>query len=138
MNRLPGEITNIETSDRLSMVEVALANTKIWCMIIDTPSTNSLLQIGQKLLVVFKESDVAISTSPVEGLSIPNQLKAKILSVKKGQLLCRIVLDYAGQSISAIVPNRSVNQLQLESGAYIYVLVRINEILLMNNLNHED
>lgn len=138
MNRLPGEIKNIETSDRLSMVEVALAKTTIWCMIIDTPSTNSLLQVGQMLWVVFKESDVAISQKVEEGLSISNRLKAKIRSIKKGKLLSRIVLDYAGHTISAIIPNRSVDQLHLELGTYIYVLVRINEILLMNNMDHED
>lgn len=138
MNRLPGEIKNIETSDRLSMVEVALTNTTIWCMIIDTPTTNSLLKLGQLLWVVFKESDVAITKKLESGLSIPNRLKAKIKAIKKGKLLSRIVLDYAGHSISAIVPNRSVDQLDLKLETDIYVLVRINEILLMNNQEHED
>lgn len=138
MNRLSGEIIKIDTVDQLTMVEIALVDTSIWCMIIDTPDANSLLQLGQKIWVVFKESDVAISKEKELEISIPNRLRAKIDSVKKGQLLSRILLDYSGQPISAIIPNRSLNQLNLTEGTYIYVLVRINEILLMNKSEHED
>lgn len=138
MNRLPGQIQQVETVDELAMVEVALEDTTIWSMLIDSPTTNILLQTGQELWVVFKESDVAISTKLETGLSIPNRLRAKIISIKKGKLLSRIVLDYHGHVLSAIVPNRSLDLLHLEVGAYIYLLVRINEILLMNKLEHED
>jgi len=132
MNRLPGQIKNIETVDQLTIVEVALKETSIWCMIIDTPDSNSLLQIGQLLWVVFKESSVVISKNPEERLSIINRLKAKIKSIKKGKLLSRIVLDYKGHAIAAIIPSRSVDQMLLKLGEYTYVLIRVNEILLMN------
>ena len=138
MNRLQGTIQAISTVDRLTLIDVTVGGDRITGMIIDTPETNPNLRKGQEVWVVFKESDVALGHVAADQISISNRLSAKVNNIERGKLLSRVVLDYQDQVIHAIIPNRSLDHLKVEVDKSIDLLLRINEILLLNKASNEE
>ena len=49
-------------------------------------------------------------------LSARNQLKGKIVDVKKGTTTAHVRIDIGGQSVTAAITNESVDELKLEKG----------------------
>ena len=138
MNRLQGTIAAIRSAGRLTLIDVNIGPDQVSGLIIDTPETNPYLRIGHSVWVVFKESDVALGKSSQGQISISNCLEGVVVGVAHGQLVSRIRLDYKGQHIYATLPNRSLELLPFEIGDKVDILIRINEILLLNQASDEE
>ena len=77
MNKLPAIITHIESADYISLVDLQV-NTDIFsCVIIETPETAPYLFIGNKVHILFKETEVSIGKGFSGGISLRNRLHSK-------------------------------------------------------------
>jgi molybdopterin-binding protein len=130
MNQLQGTITDIESAGDISLVTIAAARQLFSALVIDTPATAAYLQTGRTVVMVFKETEMAIGKNLAGGLSLRNRFPARIRSIESGTLLSRLELDFRGFPLQAVITTRSVAELQLVAGEEVVGLVKTNEISL--------
>lgn len=63
-------------------------------------------------------------------LSARNQLKGKIVEVRKGTTTAHVRIDIGGQTITAAITNESVDELKLEKGKAAYAIVKASSVMV--------
>jgi molybdopterin-binding protein len=63
-------------------------------------------------------------------LSARNQLKGKIVEVKKGITTAHVRIDIGGQTITAAITNDSVDELKLEKGKTAYAIIKATSVMV--------
>jgi molybdopterin-binding protein len=62
-------------------------------------------------------------------LSARNQLKGKIVEVKKGATSAHVRIDIGGQTLASIT-NDSVDELKLEKGKTAYAIIKATSVMV--------
>ena len=131
MNKLPGKIKHIKNSDYLSEVTIALENNAMFnVFLVETPQTASYLKAGQKINLLFKETEVIISKNLTPEISIQNQLQAEIIKIKPGKILSEILLKSAVGEIKSLQSSSLLQQMNFAESKQVLILVKANEIML--------
>lgn len=131
MNRLPGIITAIESNDHLSLVDVLVGQDSFTAMLLETPQSAPHLKVGGRVAVLFKETEVSLAKNLSGQISLRNRIKATVRSIRHGEILSEVVLDYQGQTVTSIITSRAVKRLELQQGDAVEALVKANEVSLM-------
>jgi molybdopterin-binding protein len=63
-------------------------------------------------------------------LSARNQLKGKIVEVKKGATTAHVRIDIGGQTITASITNESADELKLETGKAAYAIIKATSVMV--------
>ena len=63
-------------------------------------------------------------------LSARNQLKGKIIEVKKGATTAHVRIDVGGQIITASITNESADELKLEKGKTAYAISKATSVMV--------
>jgi molybdopterin-binding protein len=63
-------------------------------------------------------------------LSARNQLKGKIVDVKKGATSAHVRIDIGGQILTASITNESADELKLESGKTAYAIIKATSVMV--------
>jgi molybdopterin-binding protein len=63
-------------------------------------------------------------------LSARNQLKGKIVDVKKGTTTAHVRIDIGGTVITAAITNESVDELKLEKGKTAYAIIKATSVMV--------
>jgi molybdopterin-binding protein len=63
-------------------------------------------------------------------LSARNQLKGKIVEVKKGTTTAHVRIDIGGTVITAAITNDSVDELKLEKGKTAYAIIKATSVMV--------
>ena len=63
-------------------------------------------------------------------LSARNQLKGKIVEVKKGATTAHVQIDIGGQTITASITNELVDELKLEKGKTAYAIIKATSVMV--------
>jgi molybdopterin-binding protein len=63
-------------------------------------------------------------------LSARNQLKGKIVDVKKGATSAHVRIDIGGQTLTASITNDSVDALKLEKGKTAYAIIKATSVMV--------
>ena len=129
MNKLTGKITTLTNKDHLSKVSLAVGNQIFHAIVINVNNINPNLVIGQKVFILFKETEVTLSLKPLEHISIDNKIPVIVDTIKKGVLLSRIVVSLEGIQINTVVPAEFA--LTIQEGMSLIMLIRSNELMLM-------
>ena len=133
MNLLKGFITDIQTADDISLVKVNV-NEKIFSsIVIDTPRSNSWLQKGNAVKLLFKETEVMIARPAPFAISIQNKIECTVRRVIKGIILCELELAINGNEgsvIRSIITRNGCEQLQLQEQDAVIALIKTNEVSL--------
>ena len=130
MNRVPAEINNIETADAISLVDLVAFGDTFSCVLIETPETAPYLRIGNRVSLVFKETEIAIAKNFSGQISLRNRFAATIRAIENGVVLSKITMDFHGISIISIITARSAATLNLQPGDAVTGLVKANEIAI--------
>ena len=130
MNRVPAEIINIETADAISLVDLVAFGDPFSCVLIETPETAPYLRIGNRVSLVFKETEIAIAKNFSGQISLRNRFAATIRAIENGVVLSKITMDFHGISIISIITARSAATLNLQPGDAVTGLVKANEIAI--------
>lgn len=62
--------------------------------------------------------------------SARNQLKGKIVEVKKGATTAHVRIDIGGQIVTASITNESADDLKLEAGKTAYAIVKASNVMV--------
>ncbi|MDD2915883.1 MAG: TOBE domain-containing protein [Gallionella sp.] len=131
MNSLPGIITAIESNEHLSLVDVLVGQDSFTAMLLETPQSAPHLKVGNRVAVLFKETEVSLAKNLSGLLSLRNRIKATVRSIRHGEILSEVVLDHHGQTVTSIITSRAVKRLELQQGDEVEALVKANEVSLM-------
>jgi molybdopterin-binding protein len=63
-------------------------------------------------------------------LSARNQLKGKIVDVKKGATSAHVRIDIGGQTLTAAITNDSADELKLEKGKTAYAIIKATSVMV--------
>lgn len=131
MNNLPGTITTIDSDSSLSLVNIGVAdNHEMSALIVETPERCPWLQIGHRVQVLFKETEVSIARNLSGQISLRNRLPATVTALRSEGMLAEICLDFSGRKIVSIITSRSAKRMELQVGDTVEWLVKANEVSL--------
>jgi molybdopterin-binding protein len=63
-------------------------------------------------------------------LSARNQLKGRIVEVRKGQTTAHLRLDVNGTMITASITNEAVDELRLANGQDAYAVIKASDVMI--------
>ena len=63
-------------------------------------------------------------------LSARNQLKGKIIEVKKGATTTHVRIDIGGQTTTASITNESAEELKLATGKTAYAIIKASSVMV--------
>lgn len=63
-------------------------------------------------------------------ISARNQLKGKVVEVKKGQTTAHVRLDVNGLIVTAAITNEAVDELGLKTGQEAYAVVKASDVMV--------
>jgi molybdopterin-binding protein len=63
-------------------------------------------------------------------LSARNQLKGKIVELKKGATTAHVRIDIGGQTVTASITNESADELKLAVGQTVYAIIKASSVMV--------
>lgn len=133
MNTLLGIITEIKTEGSLSLVKLKVQNSVLTSIVIDTPETASYLKIGNEIKILFKETEVILAKEITGIISLQNKIECIVHSFEKGNLLCKIILNFDNYRITSVVTRTAFDQLDIQENDEITAMIKTNEISLSHD-----
>lgn len=130
MNQLPGIIKEIISEGHLSIVRISALGNIFSAIVIDTPATAPYLKEGGPVNMLFKENEVAIVKSFSGLISLQNRFEGTVKELEQGKLLCKVIVDYKGVTITSIITTNAAKQLNLTIGDQVTAMVKTNEMSL--------
>ena len=130
MNSLSGIINQIEVNGSLSLVGIKVGECDFKSIVVETPDSAEFLQIDGSINVLFKETEVIISTDSNPQISLRNKMKATIKAIDKGKLLSKLTMETNAGKVVSIITTNAVKQLNLVEGGQVLAMVKTNEVLL--------
>ena len=99
-------------------------------------SLSLLDEVKQEVKVVLgvKSTNIALAKSIQGDLSISNQLKITIASIKQGKLLCSVKFSFADELHESIITTASAERMQLQVGDEIIALIKSSDLSIMEVL----
>jgi molybdate transport system regulatory protein len=131
MNRLPGNIDNVETHGSIAVVDATVGTHRLTAMLIGAGEEVAAWQTGMPVTLLFKETEVSLAKNLSGLISMRNRLPATVTAIERGQLLTKVTLDFNGHVIAAIITTRSSHALSLAIGDAVEGLVKANEMTMM-------
>ena len=131
MNKLRGRIIRVESNDHVSLVDVEVSGDHFTATLLETPEDAPYLKVGNKVDVLFKETEVSLAKGLAGLISLRNRVLTTVKLVRSGVILSEVVLDYRGQTISSIITSGSIKRLDIKPGDEVEALVKANEVTLM-------
>jgi molybdate transport system regulatory protein len=128
MNKLTGKITRIQQSGAILLVDAEAGGHSFSAMLIDSASQQHWLQEGNRIYIVFKETEVSLAKNLSGMISIRNRMKCIVQSIERGELLSKIILQFQEYTIISAITTRSVDMLQLQMDDEVEALVKANEV----------
>jgi len=63
-------------------------------------------------------------------LSARNQLKGKVVEVKKGATTAHVRINIGGQMVTASITNESADELKLEPGKSVFAIIKATSVMV--------
>jgi molybdate transport system regulatory protein len=133
MNKILGTITEITTEGSLSLVKLKAQNSILTSIVIDTQETASYLKTGNEIKILFKETEVILAKEITGIISLQNKMECIVDSFEKGNLLCKIVLNFGANKITSVITRTAFDQLDIQENDEITAMIKTNEISLSND-----
>jgi molybdate transport system regulatory protein len=133
MNRLTGNIVQIQKSGAIILADVEMDGQRFSALLIESASQPDWLKEGNVVDLVFKETEVSLAKDRTGLISMRNRLLCTVLEVQKGTLFSNVVLKYKDHTLMSAITTRSVESLQISPGDDIEALIKSNEISLMKH-----
>lgn len=130
-NQIPGTVTSVDRGDVMSVVRVRLDGGQDMTAVVTLEAVRELgLAEGSAVRVLVKATEVSLSTGPLDGVSIRNQLRGAIVGVSTGDAMAVVRISVPDGELTAAVTMEAVNDLGLAPGQEIVALVKATEVSL--------
>ena len=130
MNTLHGQISNIETTQHLALVHVAIKDIVFSAVVIKNNLADDYLKVGNPIKLLFKETEVVVATKNAINISLQNKIPGIIQQLEKGKLLSKLTINTNIGNIISVITSNAVEQLKLEQNSEVIAMIKTNEIML--------
>ena len=128
MNQLKVEVVKIEKVDRLHYLTLMLKKKVIHML---TLELNSKVKLGIDVNISIKSTNIAISKTFKNDISIENQLKAKVIHIENGSILSSICLDLEGFELESVILLNASKRLDLKIEDEVFVVMSESDIFIV-------
>ncbi|TLT07706.1 transporter [Aliarcobacter thereius] len=125
-------VKNIHSSDSLNIIEFDFYNNIFKMMSLDLIEN---LQVGSKVELLVKPTNISISKKHIEDISLSNQALAKIISINSGELLSNIILEINSTKLESIITKNSKERLNLKEDDEVNILIKASDLSIYRILN---
>ncbi len=128
MNQIDATLSDIQSINNLAVVTFKIKEQKMRMMSL---GLNSSIPIGSKVTLGVKASSIALAKDLHGMISLSNQLKCIVKSVKNGVLLSSIKLSVDNLIIESIITLESSKRMNLKSGDNVTALIKASELSIL-------
>jgi molybdopterin-binding protein len=125
-------IKKINNIDSLNIVEFDFEEIPLKMMSLDL---NKDVQIGKKVRLAVKPTNISIAKNLFGEISLSNQLIANIKSVENGQLLSSIILEVNDTIFESIITADSSKRMNLQKNEQVSILIKASDLSILEVLN---
>ncbi|MFF3933003.1 TOBE domain-containing protein [Streptomyces hirsutus] len=132
-NQLPGTVVSVAEGEAMAAVKVRLEGGQEITAAITLDAVRELgIAEGSAVRALAKSTEISLATgrSPVQGLSIRNQLPGTIAEITVGGAMATVKVTIPGASLTAAITKDAVVDLGLTTGAAVVALIKSTEISL--------
>lgn len=131
MNKLKGIIVEVVEHEGISLIKVDVDGLVIESLIINPNDGNSIYVVDTCVELVFKETALVLSKVAQPSIGICNAFECVVTSIKKGQLMNQISLQYQQFELTSINSQKGLNRLSIEENDKVTALINSNEIMIV-------
>ena len=128
MNYFKATLKNIKRNGIVHLVELSFEGEKLQMMALELPDG---LRIDEYVTLGIKATHVALAKDFLIHSSFDNQLKASIVSIEVGELLCSVKVALSGVIVESIITLKAFERLNLHVGDPIVLLLPPSELSLL-------
>ncbi|KUN96967.1 TOBE domain-containing protein [Streptomyces caeruleatus] len=130
-NQLPGTITAITPGEAMATVKIHLTGGQLLTAAITLDALNDLpLTQGTPVTALVKATDISLATTPIQGLSIRNQLPGTITGIATGPAMASVKIAVDGAALTAAITTDATTDLALTPGTPVIALIKATEVAL--------
>ncbi|GGU61629.1 molybdenum-binding protein [Streptomyces albospinus] len=130
-NQIPGTVLSVTPGEVMATVKVRLAGGQEITAAITLEAVEDLgITAGSAVRTLIKSTEVALSTGPLDGVSIRNQLPGTVVDVATGGAMAGVKVAVAGGELTAAITRDAAEDLKLAAGAEVTALIKSTEIAL--------
>ena len=118
MSLLIATIKKINSVNNLNIVEFDFHGLTLKMMSLDL---NADVQIGKKVKLSVKPTNISIAKNLIEEISLSNQIVATIKSIENGQLLCSLLLNVNDTILESIITVDSSKRMNLKENDIVTI-----------------
>ncbi len=129
MNQLEATVKSIEQEGLLHMLQLDMHDSALYMVSLEPPQN---VEVGKRVVLSFKSTSVSIAKNLDECcmLSYINLIRAKIVTITKGRLLCSVVLDAYGHQVESIISAIACDKMELQTTQEVTLLIKASEIAI--------
>ena len=131
MNKLNGTIVAIQRSGGIVLADVDVEGYLFSAILVDTGDPDNWLKVANPVVLAFKETEVSLAKGLSGLISLRNRIQCRVKSIERGELLCKVNLDFKGWGIASVITSRSILMLDLAEGDLVETLIKANEMVLI-------
>ena len=132
MSQIIATIKKIHNIDNLNIVEFDFFGKTLKMMSLDL---NKNVQIGKKVKLAVKPTNISIAKNLFGEISLSNQLVVNIKSIENGQLLSSIILEVNDTIFESIITADSSKRMNLQKNEQVTILIKASDLSIMEVLN---
>ena len=132
MSQIIATIKKIHNIDNLNIVEFDFFGKTLKMMSLDL---NKNVQIGKKVKLAMKPTNISIAKNLFGEISLSNQLVVNIKSIENGQLLSSIILEVNDTTFESIITADSSKRMNLQKNEQVTILIKASDLSIMEVLN---
>ena len=132
MSQIIATIKKIHNIDNLNIVEFDFFGKTLKMMSLDL---NKNVQIGKKVKLAVKPTNISIAKNLFGEISLSNQLDVNIKSIENGQLLSSIILEVNDTIFESIITADSSKRMNLQKNEQVTILIKASDLSIMEVLN---
>ncbi len=133
MNKLKGKISDVQSSDHISIIQVNVDGDVFSSIVLEGKKSPLSYKPKDNVTLLFKETEVGLAKDLSGMISLRNRFKATIKKIDKGPILAKVTLQYRTHTIESIISAQSATQMKLKEKEEVEWLVKTNEVTLMKN-----
>ncbi|NNF34904.1 MAG: TOBE domain-containing protein [Saprospiraceae bacterium] len=130
MNKITGIITDINSDNGLSLINLKCGDQMMKSIVINHQDGSSGFKLNDSVTIMFKETEVFIGKGWDQEISLRNQFRGMIKSVKQGNILAEVVIECEVGEVRSVITVDATSELSLSKGDKVTAMIKTNEVLL--------
>ncbi len=125
MNTIKAIITEIKKHQNISALSFNALNSTMSMVALELDEN---LQIGTKVLLKAKATNISLAKEIQNELSISNQLQGEVFEVSNGTVLCSVKIKIGESVLESIITQNSASRMDIKVGDTIIALIKATDV----------